>query len=81
MANPGDTFLDMRGWGKGVVFVNGKNLGRYWKTGPQQTLFLPAPWVKHGANEVVVFDLFSGGARSREGLADPVYETAVAGKK
>ncbi len=81
VTNPGDTFLDMRGWGKGVVFVNGKNLGRYWKIGPQQTLFLPAPWVKRGANEVVVLDLFNGGARSMEGLADPVYETAVAGVK
>ena len=30
----GDTFLDMREWGKGIVFVNGINLGRYWKVGP-----------------------------------------------
>jgi beta-galactosidase len=81
VANPGDTFLDMRGWGKGVVFVNGKNLGRYWKAGPQQTLFLPAPWVKRGANEVVVLDLFSGGTRSIEGLADPVYATPPPAQK
>ena len=33
----GDTFLDMREWGKGIVFVNGINLGRYWKVGPQHT--------------------------------------------
>ncbi|MGH9481338.1 MAG: beta-galactosidase, partial [Terriglobales bacterium] len=37
----GDTFLDMRGWGKGYVWVNGHNLGRYWERGPQQTLYLP----------------------------------------
>ena len=43
---PADTFLDMRGWNKGVVYVNGHNLGRYWKIGPQQTLFVPAPWLK-----------------------------------
>ncbi|MGD0696906.1 MAG: hypothetical protein ABSA41_20910 [Terriglobia bacterium] len=37
----GDTFLDMRGWGKGYVWVNGRNLGRYWRIGPQQSLSLP----------------------------------------
>lgn len=53
----GDTFLDMRGWGKGIVFVNGINLGRYWSTvGPQLTLYLPGCWLKKGKNEVVVFE-------------------------
>ncbi len=53
----GDTFLDMRGWGKGYVWVNGHNLGRYWRIGPQQSLFLPGAWIKRGKNEVVVLDL------------------------
>ena len=65
----------MRGWGKGVVLVNGQNAGRYWKIGPQQTLFVPASWWKRGTNEVVVLDLLEGGRRSIEGLRDPVYET------
>jgi beta-galactosidase len=39
----GDTFLDMRQWIKGVVWVNGRNLGRYWNIGPQFRLFCPAP--------------------------------------
>ncbi|MDB5157193.1 MAG: beta-galactosidase [Mucilaginibacter sp.] len=52
----GDTFLDMSKWGKGIVFVNGHNLGRYWKTGPQQTLYLPGCWLKKGENEIVVFE-------------------------
>ncbi|MFT2008482.1 beta-galactosidase [Pontibacter sp. 13R65] len=52
----GDVFLDMRGWGKGIVFVNGHNLGRYWKIGPQQTLYLPGCWLNKGKNEVVVLD-------------------------
>ena len=52
----GDTFLDMRGWGKGIVFVNGINLGRYWNVGPQRTLYLPGPWLRLGRNEVVVFE-------------------------
>jgi beta-galactosidase len=63
----GDTFLDMRGWGKGVAWVNGHNLGRYWKIGPQQSLFVPAPWLKRGANQVIVLDLEEGGTRSLSG--------------
>ncbi len=52
----GDTFLDMEQWGKGIVFVNGHHLGRYWQVGPQQTLYLPGCWLKKGKNEVVVFE-------------------------
>ncbi|WPV01725.1 beta-galactosidase [Mucilaginibacter sp. cycad4] len=52
----GDTFLDMKNWGKGIVFVNGINIGRYWKIGPQQTLYLPGCWLKKGTNSIVVFD-------------------------
>ncbi|MGV3614479.1 MAG: beta-galactosidase [Fimbriimonas sp.] len=52
----GDTFLDMRGFGKGFVWLNGRNLGRFWSIGPQQTLYVPAPWLKKGRNEIVVFD-------------------------
>jgi beta-galactosidase len=54
---PGDCFLDMRPWGKGFVWVNGHNLGRYWNIGPQQTMYVPGPWLKAGENEVVVLDL------------------------
>jgi beta-galactosidase len=53
----GDTYLDMSGWSKGVVWVNGHNLGRYWEIGPQRRLFCPAPFLKKGENEVLVFDL------------------------
>lgn len=72
----GSTFLDTRGWGKGHVWINGRHLGRYWKIGPQQTLFVPAPWLRKGRNEVVVLDVEGGRARSLQGLTDPVYETA-----
>ncbi len=51
----GDTFLDTRGWGKGAVWINGHALGRYWNAGPQQTLYVPGPWLKKGSNEIVVF--------------------------
>jgi beta-galactosidase len=43
--------------GKGQVFINGQPLGRFWKIGPQATLYLPAPWLKKGENEIVIFDL------------------------
>lgn len=52
-----DTFLSMAGWRKGVVFVNGFNLGRYWGIGPQKTLYVPAPILRSGDNEVIVFDM------------------------
>jgi beta-galactosidase len=52
-----DTFIDMSGWTKGVVFVNGHNLGRYWEIGPQQTLYVPAPFLQKGENEIVVLEL------------------------
>ena len=53
----GDTYLDMRRWTKGCVWVNGNNLGRYWKIGPQQRLYCPATWLKNGENEIIIFDL------------------------
>ncbi|HEY7878389.1 MAG TPA: hypothetical protein VIC55_09200 [Gemmatimonadaceae bacterium] len=69
----GDTFLDMREWTRGVVFVNGSNLGRYWRVGPQQTLYLPGAWMRRGRNEIEVFDL-NGGVASPviAGLGTPI---------
>lgn len=52
----GDTYLDMRNWGKGHVWINGHNLGRYWNIGPQQTIYVPACWLKKGNNKIVVFE-------------------------
>lgn len=55
---PLDTFLDTTGWGKGVAFVNGHNLGRYWPVvGPQITLYVPAPYLRTGENELIVLEL------------------------
>ena len=52
----GDTFLDMSTWGKGIVFINGINIGRYWHVGPQQTLYIPGVWLKKGENRIVIFE-------------------------
>lgn len=56
---PKDTFLLMKNWTKGVCFINGHNLGRYWSKGPQQTLYVPAPWLQKGQNELIIFELHS----------------------
>lgn len=52
----GDTFIDMEAWGKGIIFINGHNIGRYWKVGPQQTLYIPGVWLKKGENKIVIFE-------------------------
>ncbi len=59
----GDTFLDLEGWGKGCVFINGFSLGRFWEIGPQKRLYLPAPLLKKGLNEIIIFETEG---RSRE---------------
>ena len=52
----GDTFIDMEAWGKGIIFVNGHNIGRYWQVGPQQTLYIPGVWLNKGENKIVIFE-------------------------
>lgn len=51
-----DTFFDLSGYSKGICFVNGHLLGRYWNIGPQQRLFCPASWLKKGNNKLIIFD-------------------------
>ncbi|KMM36889.1 glycoside hydrolase family 35 protein [Guptibacillus hwajinpoensis] len=53
-----DTFVDLEGFTKGNVYINGFNLGRYWQTmGPQQRLYVPGPLLHEGENELVVLEL------------------------
>ena len=53
----GDTYLDLKDYKNGFVVINGHNLGRFWDKGPQHRLYCPAPWLKKGVNEVIVFDM------------------------
>ncbi|QJE01895.1 beta-galactosidase [Massilia forsythiae] len=69
-----DTFLDMSGWGQGIVWINGRCLGRYWSIGPTQTMYLPGPWIRRGRNEVVVLDLTGPREARIAGLAEPVLD-------
>jgi beta-galactosidase len=70
----GDTFLDMREWGKGVVWINGHCLGRYWSIGPQQSLYVPAPWLKKGQNEVKVWETEPNTADTLSSVPAPIFE-------
>jgi beta-galactosidase len=74
LAALGDTYLDMHSFGKGIVFLNGHHLGKYWAIGPQQTLYVPAGWLKKGVNEVVVFDLLQQGHTLLNALPVPILD-------
>ncbi|MCT9819777.1 beta-galactosidase [Microbacterium sp. W1N] len=67
---PADLFLDTADFGKGVAWWNGAPLGRYWTRGPQRTLYIPAPLVRAGANELIVLELHAatGDVRFLPGL-------------
>jgi beta-galactosidase len=78
LTTTGDTFLDVRRLGKGALWINGHPIGRFWKIGPQQTLYVPGPWLHEGANEIVVFDLApTTGIPTVQGLATPILDGPV----
>ena len=70
----GDVFLDLQTWGKGMVWVNGRAMGRFWRIGPQQTLFMPGCWLKKGKNEIVVLDLLGPEKPVVKGLKQPILD-------
>ena len=71
---PGDTFIDMSTWGKGLVYVNGHALGRFWEIGPQQALYCPGCWLKKGKNEILIFDIIGPTAQKVSGLDHPIID-------
>lgn len=64
----GDTFIDVSNYKKGIVWVNGHNLGRFWDIGPQKRLYCPASWLKLGLNEIIIFDLHQMSGASVGGM-------------
>ncbi|MFA5044511.1 MAG: beta-galactosidase [Paludibacter sp.] len=74
LTETGYTFLNMSSWGKGMVWVNGHNLGRFWKIGPTQTLCVPGCYLKKGSNEIIVFDIDNPKATTIEGLNHPILD-------
>jgi beta-galactosidase len=76
---PADTFIDMTGYRKGVVWVNGHNLGRYWDIGPQKRLYCPASRLRAGDNAVMVLDLLKTDAAPLRG-APTLEDRTAAGR-
>jgi beta-galactosidase len=52
----GDACLELPGWTRGFVWINGFNLGRYWSAGPQESLYVPGPVLREGVNDVWVLE-------------------------
>lgn len=69
-----DTYLDMSTWGKGIVWLNGHNLGRYWNCGPQQTLYVPVEWLKKGNNEITVLELIKPSENTLNAIDHPILD-------
>ena len=72
-AESADTFLDCSSLGKGVAFINGFHLGRYWSEGPVCYLYIPAPLLKAGKNELILFETEGKLAEELELKDYPVY--------
>jgi beta-galactosidase len=69
----GDTFLDLRSWGKGDLWVNGHCPGRHWNIGPSQTAYAPGCWLHSGENQIVNMDLLGPQQPEIAGLAKPIF--------
>jgi beta-galactosidase len=64
----GDSYIDFTSYTKGIIWINGHNLGRYWNIGPQKRLYCPAEWLKTGINEILIFDIHQTEARPVKGF-------------
>lgn len=73
--NVADTYFDMTSWGKGVLWVNGHNLGRYWRVGPQQTVYVPKEWLKAGENTVTVLEELKDNKRIINAINHPILDS------
>ena len=71
VASPADTFLDTSQLTKGQLWINSHAMGRFWNIGPQKTLYVPGPWLKKGANDIIVFDVNGSSDHTVEGLTKP----------
>ena len=67
-----DTFFDLSSWGKGVIWINGRCLSRFWNIGPTQSAYVPAPYLQAGRNEVIVLDLIGPTSPTIRGMETPI---------
>ena len=68
-----DTFFDLSSLQKGVLFVNGRNAGRYWNAGPQRSLYVPGAWLRP-VNEIVAFDVYGAEHAFIRGTREPIID-------
>jgi beta-galactosidase len=80
VAKPADTYIDTHDVRKGVVWVNGRTLGRFWSVGPQFALYTPAPWLHEGSNNVTFFDLKGTKSDVLKSGTEPVFDMPAAEK-
>uniref|UniRef100_UPI00286B8F3F discoidin domain-containing protein n=1 Tax=Armatimonas sp. TaxID=1872638 RepID=UPI00286B8F3F len=77
LTQTGDTYLEMKGFRKGMAWINGQALGRFWHIGPQQTLYCPGCWLKKGKNMLVVLDLETPTKATITGRTTPILDELV----
>lgn len=78
LEKPADTYIDMSKWTKGTLYVNGRNLGRYWNVGPQYSLYCPAEFLRRGANQIDIMEMETSEPMPIRGLARPlVLDSAI----
>lgn len=73
----GDTYLDTRNLDHGLLWLNGKLIGRYWGIGPQQTLYIPGCWLHKGANQITVLELGKPKKAALKGIKEQIWETRI----
>ncbi|WP_413666678.1 beta-galactosidase [Mucilaginibacter sp. Mucisp86] len=73
-----DFYLDMRWFKKGVAWINGHCLGRYWNIGPTQTMYVPGVWLNKGKNEVIILDMHRPITARLQGLDKPILDSLTA---
>jgi len=76
---PQDCFIDLSGFGKGVVLVNNVNIGRFWETGPTLSLYIPKGYLSTGNNQIIIFETEGRYQPKIDLLAAPVFKTMKEG--
>ena len=71
---PKETFIDLSDFGKGVVIVNGFNLGRFYNVGPTLSLYIPGSLLKKGKNQIVIFETEGVVSDSIELIDKPIFK-------
>jgi len=76
---PQDCFIDLSGFGKGVVLVNNVNIGRFWEVGPTLSLYIPKGYLSTGNNQIIIFETEGQYQPKIDLLAAPVFKTMKEG--